>query len=52
MKFLYKGTLLLGILIILLGIYTIKRYSKSLNRLIFSFNALKAGKYKKIDPHN
>ncbi|WP_254306631.1 GGDEF domain-containing protein [Clostridium sp. 001] len=48
----FIGSVIVGILIILLGIYTIKRYSKPLDKLIFSFNALKAGKYKKIDPYN
>ncbi|ADK14826.1 MULTISPECIES: sensor domain-containing diguanylate cyclase [Clostridium] len=48
----FLGSVVVGILIILLGIYTIKRYSKPLNNLIFSFNALKDGKYKKIEPHN
>ncbi|AZV56677.1 diguanylate cyclase [Clostridium sp. AWRP] len=48
----FIGSVIVGILIILLGIYTIKRYSKPLDKLIFSFNALKVGKYKKIDPYN
>lgn len=48
----FLGSVIVGILIILLGIYTIKRYSKPLDKLIFSFNTLKGGKYKKIDPHN
>lgn len=48
----FLGSVIVSVLIILLGVYTIKRYSKPLNQLIFSFNALKDGKYKKIDPHN
>lgn len=48
----FIGSIIVSILVILLGIYTIKRYSKPLNQLIFSFNALKDGKYKKIDPHD
>lgn len=48
----FIGSVIVGILIILIGIYTIKRYSKPLDKLIFSFNALKDGKYKKIDPHS
>lgn len=47
----FLGSVIVSVLIILLGVYTIKRYSKPLNQLIFSFNALKNGKYKKIDPH-
>lgn len=48
----FIGSIIVSILVILLGIYTIKRYSKPLNKLIFSFNALKDGKYKKIDPYD
>lgn len=39
----------LGILTILLGTYTVRRYTKPLDKLIFSFNTLKNGYYKKID---
>lgn len=42
----------LGVLIILLGTYTVRRYTKPLDQLIFSFNTLKDGKYKKINPDN
>lgn len=42
----------LGVLIILLGAYTVRLYTKPLDKLIFSFNDLKDGHYEKIDPDN
>lgn len=45
-------SIILGTLIILLGAYTVRRYTKPLDQLIFSFNTLKDGNYKKIDPSN
>lgn len=44
-------SIILGTLIVLLGTYTVRRYTKPLDQLIFSFNTLKNGNYKKIDPH-
>lgn len=45
-------SIMLGVLITLLGAYTVRRYTKPLDKLIFSFNSLKNGKYKKIDSSN
>jgi|GEM_PF-957455 len=45
-------SIILGGLIILLGAYTVRLYTKPLDKLIFSFNVLKNGHYKKIDPSN
>lgn len=44
--------IILSCLIILLSAYAIKRYTKPLNKLIYSFNALKNGNYRKIDSRN
>lgn len=44
-------SIVLGALIILLGAYTVRRYTKPLDQLFFSFNTLKDGNYKKIDPN-
>lgn len=42
-------SIILCALVILLGTYTVRRYTKPLDQLIFSFNTLKDGNYKKID---
>jgi diguanylate cyclase (GGDEF)-like protein len=42
-------SIIICILIILLGTYTIRRYTKPLDQIVFSFNALKDGKYRRID---
>lgn len=45
-------SIIVSVLVTLLGAYTIRRYTKPLDQLIFSFNTLKGGKYKKIDIDN
>ncbi|WP_234121304.1 sensor domain-containing diguanylate cyclase [Clostridium hydrogenum] len=44
--------IILSCLIILLSAYAIKRYTKPLDKLIYSFNALKNGNYRKINSCN